>query len=386
MIAWMGGNMFAKLARWFPLETISALATWALVAMSALYFMLISDTYSGLSILLAGLLFSAFICMWVFTTSALSHSLSNSQRWLLLSLQYMAIIALYFTVPYNYTAILVTMWCCLLPHFFAMRWVLFSAPLWSAPLWLIYGFYWQQDHMFISSSLFLMFNFFALVMMNTTIKESKAREQANQLNRELLATQSLLTQASQQAERVRIARNIHDLLGHHLTALTINLQVVARITDGEAKQKVEQCHSLSKLLLSDVREAVAEIRDKSHIELKEALEVLLENVPELQISLHYAKDLLINDVRLADTLVKCVQEALTNCLKHTRASHFDIELRQDKQGVLLIMSDNGQHIKTFKTGNGLMGMQERVSLLGGKLSINNRPEGFHTAIEIPIQA
>jgi signal transduction histidine kinase len=130
--------------------------------------------------------------------------------------------------------------------------------------------------MFISATLFLMFNLFALIMMNTAIKERRAREQANQLNRELLATHSLLRQASQQAERVRIARNIHDLLGHHLTALTINLQVASRIVEGEAKEKVEQCHSLSKVLLSDVREAVSEIRDKSNIYLKDALEILVE--------------------------------------------------------------------------------------------------------------
>ena len=105
-----------------------------------------------------------------------------------------------------------------------------------------------------------MFNVFALIMVNTASKERQAEEYANQLNREFLATQKLLSQASKQAQRVRITRNIHDLLGHHLTALTINLQVASRITQGEAKEKVESYHFLAKLLLSDVREAVSEIR------------------------------------------------------------------------------------------------------------------------------
>ncbi len=240
--------------------------------------------------------------------------------------------------------------------------------------------------MFISATLFLMFNLFALIMMNTAIKERRAREQANQLNRELLATQSLLRQASQQAERGRIARNIHDLLGHHLTALTINLQVASRIVEGEAKEKVELCHSLSKLLLSDVREAVSEIRDKSNIDLKDALEILIENVPGLQIEMNYANDLIINDVNLADTIVKCVQEALTNCLKHSKASQFEINLKQHQQSIELVMLDNGEQIQTFSTGNGLMGMQERVKLLSGTLSVENRPGGFHTTIEIPTPA
>ena len=80
-----------------------------------------------------------------------------------------------------------------------------------------------------------MFNMFALIMVNTATKEREAKERPNQLNRELLATQKLLRQASTQAERVRIVRNIHDLLGHHLSALSINLQVASRITQGEAK-------------------------------------------------------------------------------------------------------------------------------------------------------
>jgi hypothetical protein len=83
--------------------------------------------------------------------------------------------------------------------------------------------------MFISATLFLMFNLFALIMMNTAIKERRAREQANQLNRELLATHSLLRQASQQAAMDKISHKINDLLGDHLTALTINLQVASRI-------------------------------------------------------------------------------------------------------------------------------------------------------------
>ena len=84
-----------------------------------------------------------------------------------------------------------------------------------------------------------MFNIFALFMINTANTERQAKERANQLNCELIATQKLLSQASKQAEWVRIARNIHDLLGHHLTALTINSQVATRITQGEAKEKMK---------------------------------------------------------------------------------------------------------------------------------------------------
>ena len=112
------------------------------------------------------------------------------------------------------------------------------------------------------------FNLFAMIMSNTAIKESKAREEADALNRQLLSTQQLKKQALTQDERLRIARNIHDVLGHHLTALTINLQVASRkadlleSTESQAiKRQVEQSHSIAKLLLSDVREAISDIRE-----------------------------------------------------------------------------------------------------------------------------
>ena len=228
-----------------------------------------------------------------------------------------------------------------------------------------------------------MFNIFALIMVNTAEKERQSKEHANQLNRELLATQNLLSQASQQEERVRIARNIHDLLGHHLTALTINLQVASRITEGDAKEKIDTCHGLAKLLLSDVREAVSEIREKSDVKLKDALMELFKNLPRLKIQLHFDDNLHINEVNTADTIIKCIQECLTNTLKHSTADQLVLNIDKTEQGVSVNLSDNGRPIKHFNMGNGLKGMSERVMQIGGKISFTPDQRGFHTSITIP---
>lgn len=113
-------------------------------------------------------------------------------------------------------------------------------------------------------------------------------EQANQLNRELIATQSLLSEATKQSERLRISHNIHDVVGHHLTALTINLQVASHLTDGKGKEAVDQSYSVAKLLLSDVRSAVSEIRDMSVIDLRSALQRLFDNTPKLTVHFNFA--------------------------------------------------------------------------------------------------
>ena len=160
---------------------------------------------------------------------------------------------------------------CLL-YFVSFKTALILSPFLAIPLILIYTFHWGYNDMIMTGFLFWTFNLFGLVMVHTSVKEREARLEAELASRQLKATQGLLNEAVKQGERVRIARNIHDLLGHHLTALTINLQVAARKSNGESKESIEQCHQLAKLLLSDVREAVSDIRDKSKIDLQTSIQ------------------------------------------------------------------------------------------------------------------
>jgi two-component system, NarL family, sensor histidine kinase DesK len=375
--------MFKKLLNVLNVERMTAVGTWAVVAASACYFMSNNDEVSWQRLLLVILLYIVFIILWLFTTVDDPRSVRPRFSPLLIALQYALIIALYFTVPYTYTAILVTLWCTQLPHYIPMRLAFLTSPLWSVPLWIIYAAFWHYQHMFVSALLFWMFNLFALVMINTTINERKARESANQLNRELLATQSLLSQATKQAERVRIARNIHDLLGHHLTALTINLQVAERISQGEAKSKIEQCHSLAKLLLTDVREAVSEIRERSSLQLQSALHALIDDIPNLNVQLNYDAKLEINDVMVAETILRCVQESLTNSLKHGKADCFMIDLNRQGHRLSLTLRDNGKPASQFTEGNGLLGIKERVFALGGQVFFQATGLGFVTQLNFP---
>lgn len=375
--------MIEKLKRYFTLDLFSAVGTFAMVAISSLYFMLSSGEYETSSILILVTLHIVFISLWLTSTSEVAINHSQQSKYILLSIQFVCVMGLFFLVPYTYSAILITIWCTLLPNVMSVRSAMLTAPIWSSPLWLIYQFHWQEQYAFVSAALFFMFNIFALIMVNTATNERQAKERANQLNRELLATQKLLSQASKQAERVRIARNIHDLLGHHLTALTINLQVASRITQGEAKEKIETCHGLAKLLLSDVREAVSEIREKSDVELKDTLMALFDNLPRLKIQLHFDDNLNINEVNTADTIIKCVQESVTNTLKHSTADVLVLEVNKAKQGISVNINDNGKLIKHFDMGNGLKGMVERLSLIGGHVNFTHDNKGFHTSISIP---
>ncbi len=374
-----------KLKKVLSVESSTAVLAWLVVSSSAIWLMVSSGSYSTIAIALAAACLLTFIVGFLLSISEFEFRNDYRVRIGLMLLQYTAVVAAVFFIPYSYIAILVTIWSAQLPYFMPFRYALLASPLWTAPIWLVFAFYWDANGVGLSALLFWTFNLFALVMVNATIKEKRATEAANELNRELVATQTLLSEASKQAERVRIARNIHDLLGHHLTALTINLQVASRITEGEAQQKVQQCHDLSKLLLSDVREAVSEIREKSTIKLEDALTALLRDVPNLDIALNMRPDIIIDDVNMAETILRCVQEGITNTLKHSNAKHFSIELEQQGNWVTLQMRDNGTNKKTMelKEGNGLLGMRERITALGGKVSSVISIEGFSIQIQLP---
>ena len=91
--------------------------------------------------------------------------------------------------------------------------------------------------------LFLGISLFAFMSGVVALRQNAARDELRKVNSELRATQALLEENTRIAERVRIARELHDLVGHHLTALTLNLEVATHLVDGKALEHVQQAHS-----------------------------------------------------------------------------------------------------------------------------------------------
>ena len=96
-----------------------------------------------------------------------------------------------------------------------------------------------------SAGFFLGISIFAFMSSVVVLRQNAARDELRKVNSELQATQSLLAENTRIAERVRIARELHDLVGHHLTALTLNLEVVTHLVDGKVLEHVQQAHSLA---------------------------------------------------------------------------------------------------------------------------------------------
>lgn len=242
--------------------------------------------------------------------------------------------------------------------------------------------FWHTADALIWSGLGAAFHFFALIMSQRVIQEQEARDQITALNRELLATQALLEESAKQTERLRISRDLHDGLGHNLTALILKLQYLTHTTDGDTKTRVSEVHQLARLLMSDVRNTVHEMRDDTRIRLREGLQAMVSQVPRLDIQLHMDPNLTVNQVELAETLFRCVQEAITNSLKHGNASQMRIQLGEQDGDITLEIRDNGGCPMDWREGAGLGGMRERIEALSGRLDILTR-EGFQLSIRIP---
>ncbi|MBP6596008.1 MAG: sensor histidine kinase [Arenimonas sp.] len=228
---------------------------------------------------------------------------------------------------------------------------------------------------------------FGLVIGFVAKQQAQAREEQRRLNTELRATRALLAESSRMSERVRISRELHDLLGHHLTALSLNLEVAGHLTEGRAQEHVRQSHTLARLLLTDVREAVSEMREDGAIDLSGAIRTLVEGVPALDIRLELPEPLSIDDPERAHVLLRCTQEIITNAVRHAGASTLWLSISRDATQARIQAHDDGRGAEHLPApGNGLRGIRERLAAYGGRVDIRTgRGQGFALDIQLPLE-
>jgi signal transduction histidine kinase len=235
------------------------------------------------------------------------------------------------------------------------------------------------------SFLYAGFSGFIFVTSLVARQQAQARDEQRRLNAELRATRALLAESARINERTRISRELHDLLGHHLTALSLNLEVANHLTEGQAQEHVGQAHTLAKLLLSDVREAVSQLRDSDAIDMRATLLPLADNVPGLRIDMEMPQPFLLEDPERAHVLLRCTQEIITNAVRHAHAQVLRLRYRQDAYTVGLQARDDGRGADVLTAGNGLRGMRERLTAYGGCVDIETAPgSGFALRIELPL--
>jgi two-component system, sensor histidine kinase and response regulator len=202
-------------------------------------------------------------------------------------------------------------------------------------------------------------------------------------------------------ERNRIAREIHDSLGHSLTALNVQMQAVASLllTDPtQAQSFLVQAQRLGKTAMQEVRESVRTLRTDERTEqpLAETIAALAEEFRQVTGITPTVRDRLTKPISasVSKTIYRIVQEALTNISKYARATQVQIHigttgdaLVDDREHICLTIADNGQGFNSQRstTGFGLQGMQERVAALDGEFHLTTAPDaGCQIQVELPL--
>jgi signal transduction histidine kinase len=214
------------------------------------------------------------------------------------------------------------------------------------------------------------------------------REAENRRKMEQLAHENEVLTA--ELERNRIARDLHDTLGHALVSLGLQLELIRefRNIDAEkANKALDTAHELTDHLITEVRQAVHEIRDPS-FDLDRSLRDLVNEVhrnDKLSVVLDGHVNLLPN--RVERELFCIAKECLTNVQKHASAANVMLKLQQQHNQVELSVSDDGNGFSSSlsSSGFGLQNIEERVKMLGGKFSIDSSPGGgTKIFVSIPI--
>jgi signal transduction histidine kinase len=196
---------------------------------------------------------------------------------------------------------------------------------------------------------------------------------------------------AQEAERARLARELHDETGQALTSMLLALKPLEQAVDApEAKQAVDGLRELVVTTLQNVRRLAVELRPAAldDFGLSAALERLAATISE-QSGTQVDLEARLGERRLAaeveTTLYRIVQEALTNVVKHAAATRASVTLTRKGASVLAVVEDDGRGFDVAAAGNGglgLVGMRERLALLGGRLTIEASPGSGTTLVAV----
>lgn len=235
---------------------------------------------------------------------------------------------------------------------------------------------------------------FVFLLIDALLAERQSRKQLSIAHEKLRQYALQVENQATLQERNRIAREIHDSLGHTLTAQSIQLDSALLLLASDTEKTrsfLTQAKQLCTQALREVRQSVAMLRSDPLQEqsLENAIATLLKEFrtttaisPDCTISLPEPLPTEINA-----TVYRIVQEALTNITRHSSATEVTIQLMQQEQTLYLLVKDNGKGFNPLQnsTGFGLQGMRERTLALGGQFNLTSQPgKGCVITAQIPL--
>jgi len=333
--------------------------------------------------LAAWLLFAA--AFWM-TGGAGGRALTRREEVLLLAFQAACVLALVLLLCDGFEGTLLVLVAMQLaarvPRRTGLAWIAVQSVLLAVAI----GIHWTPRPAFLLAPPYLGFQILAFLAFEALEREARGREELARINAELRSARELLAHGSRVAERLRIARELHDAVGHRLVALSLNLELASHRTEEEAREPIATAQSLTRLLLTDIGEIVDTLGRAERLDLRRALEAMTGEIPRPRVHLRIADDLAVQDAELAHLLLRCCQEIVTNAAKHAGAENLWLDVVQEDGVVEVRARDDGRGAGEIAAGRGLAGMRERLERAGGRLEVATRPGmGFSVAALVPVR-
>jgi signal transduction histidine kinase len=230
------------------------------------------------------------------------------------------------------------------------------------------------------------FQAFAVLTVRYAVRAEQMAAELRTVNAGLLATRSLLDETARDQERLRLSRELHDVAGHKLTALKLNLRALARDPALADREEIRTSAQLADELLDELRALVRQLRITDGLDLQQALLRLAEPLPRPGVEFSIAPDARVPRAEQAEALLRVAQEALTNAARHGGARRAWLSLRHAGDDIELAIEDDGRVRWPLRPGNGLTGMRERVEALGGSLEATPSGRGgLRLAARLPLE-
>lgn len=241
----------------------------------------------------------------------------------------------------------------------------------------------------------ILFIIFMIIYILKQIQEneyiSKKLSMVAMINKKMQKYVIVTEKFGEKNERKRLARELHDTIGHALAGMAVGVDACITMIDKNPQLAKAQLKVISKAIrkgMKDVRNSLNKMRPDflQQYRLKEAIEKMKEeisNVTDLKINLNYQIDETGFDNKIEDILFRVIQESITNSIRHGLATVVDINIYKENNLLCLKIKDNGKGCKAINYGFGLKQMVERVSQIRGDINFYSE-NGFTTEIKIPL--
>lgn len=248
----------------------------------------------------------------------------------------------------------------------------------------------------MESTNLVLFIMFLIVYIANQIQENenitKELSMINEVNKQLKDYAAVTEKIGESNERKRLAREIHDTLGHALTGIAAGVDACIAMIDIDPVVTKKQLMVVAKVVregIGDVRRSLNKLRPGALDEhtLKEAIQKMIQEfseVSDVKIDFDYQLEKIDFENTKEDIIFRIVQESITNALRHGHANMILVKIYQQNSNLMINIKDNGLGCKEVKKGYGLKQMQERVAILNGSLQYDGN-DGFTVEIVIPMK-